>query len=63
MMIRETFHEDLLSFFETQDPNLRVEGNRDQLLLYRASRSVKPHAIKEFLAEGFNVFREFQPTV
>lgn len=60
-MIREAFHEDLLSFFELQDKELRVEGDRDQLLMYRPRRKVKPLQIQDFLAEGFRVFSEFQP--
>jgi hypothetical protein len=59
--IREAFHEDLLSFFETQDKNLRVEGDGELLLVYRGGRKVKAPAVKEFLIEGFGIFREFQP--
>ncbi len=59
--VREVFRETVLSFFEQQDKHLRVEGNGDQLLVYRASRRVKPEMIKDFFAEAFVVYREFLP--
>lgn len=60
--VREVFQENVLSFFEQQDKHLRVEGGGDQLLVYRASRLVKPEMIKDFFAETFGVYREFLPT-
>lgn len=62
VQIRELFHEQLLSFFETQDKNLCVEGMGERLLVYRKRTKVKPNAVKEFLGEGFGLFREFRAT-
>lgn len=61
-MVREVFTEDVLSFLEVQDNRLRVEGNGNRLLVYRASKKVKPASIQEFLKEGFGVFRMFTTT-
>lgn len=58
--IRECFHEQILSFFETQDKNLCVEGDGERLLVYRRSKRVKPELLKDFLSEGFGIFREFR---
>ena len=58
--IRDTFRPEVLTFLESQDRNIRIEGDRDSLLLYRSATRVKPLRIREFLAEGFTLFREFQ---
>ena len=57
--IRAAFQPSVLTYFESQDKHLRVEGYGNLLLVYRASRSVKPEQIQEFMAEGFGIYREF----
>ena len=58
--VRALFTESLLSFFESQDRSLRIEGCGDQLLVYRARKRVSPAKVQDLLTEAFGIFREFQ---
>jgi len=61
--VREAFTPEVLSFFEGQSQKLRVEGNGTYLLVYRASRRVKPAKVGDFLKEGFGIFDVFRRSV
>jgi len=57
--IRAMFTPSVLSFFEEHE-KLCVEGNRQRLLVYRASRRVKPELWQSFLQEGFGILALFK---
>lgn len=52
--VRHTFTESVLDFFEDR-PGLCVEADSRVLVFYRQNKRVDPTAIRDFLAEGFEV--------
>ncbi len=57
--IRETFTDQVLEYFE-QHQGISVEAARDDLIFYRASKRIKPTDVRQFMEEGFRVFRLFE---
>jgi hypothetical protein len=57
--IRARFTADVLSALEGI-PGVSLEGQGDQLVLYRESKRSKPDRLREFLQEGFRVFTLFR---
>ena len=57
--IRETFTDEVLSFFENQT-GISTEGGGDQLIFYRAGRRIDPDQVSSFKQEGFRVFELFK---
>jgi carbonic anhydrase len=57
--IRNLFHADLLSFFETK-PKICVEGGGDQLIFYRPSKRIGAEEVRAFMQEGFEVYTAFR---
>ncbi len=53
--IREYFTPALLEFFEAR-PGISVEAQNGTLFFYRTRQRVKPHQIKDNLAEAYEVF-------
>jgi hypothetical protein len=62
-LVRQAFTPEVLTFFEGQGKKLRVEGNGSYLLVYRASRRVKPADVGNFLQEGFGIFNVLRHSV
>jgi hypothetical protein len=56
--IRSIFSSTVLSFFE-QNKGLCVEAQGKKLLCYRQLKRVKPHEIKLFFEEAYNILRLF----
>jgi len=56
--IRSIFSSKVLSFFE-KHKGLCVEAQGNTLLCYRREKKVKPHKIKLFFEEGYNILRLF----
>ena len=57
--VRETFNDEVLDFFE-QNQGVSVEAARNDLIFYRASKRIKPTDVRQFMEEGFRVFRLFE---
>jgi len=60
--IRETFTQDVLSYFESQK-GICVEGKGNIVVFYRASKKVPPHHVATLLREGFSIFGLFAQAV
>lgn len=58
--VRKLFTAALLSFCESR-PQIHIEGQGQRLVFYRAAKRVKPEQFRELMAEGFAVYRQFQP--
>lgn len=61
--IRDAFTPEVLTFFETLDNRVCVEGNGQTLLFYRGAHLVKPGKLNGFLTEGFGVFSAFRSSM
>ncbi|MGD9874370.1 MAG: hypothetical protein AB7T27_08860 [Kiritimatiellia bacterium] len=57
--VRELFHMNALEYFNTH-PKLNVEGRGDTLLIYRRGKRTKPEALRDFMAEGFEILALFK---
>jgi hypothetical protein len=57
--VRKVFTHEALRWLEAQ-PALCLEARGDRLLMYRASKRVKPDDIRAFLKEGFQAFALFK---
>ena len=57
--VRETFTDEVLSFFENQT-GISTEGGGDQLIFYRAGKRIDPDQVSSFKQEGFRVFELFK---
>jgi hypothetical protein len=53
--IRRYFTPELLEFFESK-PGISVEAQLGKMFFYRSGRRIKPHEIKDNLAQAYEVF-------
>lgn len=59
--IRQLFGEELRIFFQVHQ-EISVEGENDQLIIYRHKKRIEPDEIQQFKQEGQQVFTLFQGT-
>ncbi|MBM82369.1 MAG: hypothetical protein CMJ78_17525, partial [Planctomycetaceae bacterium] len=57
--IRELFNDEVLEFFDSSR-KLCVEGHGDHLCFYRRGRRIAPEHVKDFMAEGFVIYKLFR---
>ena len=55
--VRQLFHPEVLEFFESQGRGVSLEASGNRFILYRRQLSVSPKKIREFMAEGYQVFQ------
>jgi len=56
--IRKLFDEERIAFFESH-PKISVEGADNQLIFYRHRKRSRPEEVRQFMDEGFRVFKLF----
>lgn len=56
--IRKLFDEERIAFFENH-PKISVEGADNQLIFYRHRKRSRPEEVRQFMDEGFRVFKLF----
>ncbi len=57
--LRQLFNDELISFLEGKN-GINVEGCEDQLIFYRSEEPIKPEEVRQFMQEGFEIFKQFR---
>ncbi len=53
--IRNTFKEEILSFFERKKEKIAIEANSNKMIIYRPSKNIKPKDLTKFKDESIKI--------
>ncbi|MCK5474899.1 MAG: hypothetical protein KAI53_05835 [Candidatus Aenigmarchaeota archaeon] len=57
--IRNTFKEEILSFFERKKEKIAIQANGNKMILYRPSKNIKPKDLTKFKDESIKIVELF----
>jgi len=58
--VRELFSPSVLSYFEQRPTLVDVEGNSDEMVVHRTSRTLKPEDLRAFVEDALTIARQLQ---